>query len=218
MLKRPLLAIFVLTSSLVSIEAQIKLRPSEGYWDNKQRSVPTRYAQMPGNRRLAMVGDSLFMLDSKNRIQWKWTTGGAPLTDVPVIDSRGVLYVIGYDLIWAALDSKSGKRLWSGTAAGRAVYTQIELYKDDMYFVVTDMSGYRNGERDPVRDSLTLAKGNGILWETDIPIGSEIKVERGKVFAVYKRKKRTIVQKIDVPLKLDKFIGTIDAFGFGELK
>jgi hypothetical protein len=59
---------------------------------------------------------------------------------------------------------------------------------------------------------------NGILWSTDIPIGSKIKVRGGQVFAVFKRKKRTIAQKIEMPKRFDKFLGTIDAFGFGKLK
>lgn len=167
-----------------------------------------------------MVGDTLYMLNSKNRIVWTWTTGGAPLTDFPVIDSRNILYVIGHDLIWAALDAKTGKKLWQGTANGKAVYSQIELYKDDMYFVVTDMSEYRENESSgrAIKDELVLCKGNGILWSGEIPIGSKIKVRQGKVFAVYKRNKRTIFQKIKIPIRFDKFLGTIDEFGFGKIK
>ncbi len=41
-----------------------------------------------------------------------------------------------------------------------------------MYFVVIDMTGYR--ENNPsgygTKDNLTLYKGNGILWNTKFPL------------------------------------------------
>lgn len=196
-----------------------KLRPSSGFW-GQDFEVLRQTSQISKNRKLAAVGDTLYMLDDKNRIIWTWTTGGAPLTDFPIIDSRGILYVVGYDLIWIALDSETGEKLWQGTANGRAVYSQIELYKDDMYFVVTDMSGYREGEASGLetKDGLTLAKGNGILWNTELPVGAKIRVRNGEVFATFKRKKRDFTQKIKVPSRFDKFLGTIDEFGFGSLK
>lgn len=218
-LKNLTIIAFLLLSASFSF-AQSKLRPSADYWEKDVKNVPLQISRLSRNRKLAMAGDTLYMLNSRNRIVWTWTTGGAPFTDFPVIDSRGILYVIGYDLIWAAIDSKTGKKLWHGTANGRATYSQIELFKDDMYLVVTDMSGYRENETlSPItKDNLTLCKGNGIIWSTDIPIGSKIQVRGGEVFAVFRRKKRTVAQKIKMPNRFDKFLGTIDEFGFGKVK
>lgn len=220
-MKFKILVTFVVLFSMVSFSfAQSKLRPSADYWGKEDvKNIPVQISRLSRNRKLAMAGDTLYMLNARNQIVWKWTTGGAPLTDFPVIDSRGILYVIGYDLIWAALDFKNGKKLWQGTASGKAVYSQIELYKDDMYFVVTDMIGYRENRSNILtKDKLTFCKGNGILWSTEIPISSKIKVRRGEVFAVYKRKKRTVVKKIKISNRIDNFVGTIDEFGFGKIK
>ncbi len=196
-----------------------KLRPSSGFW-GQDFELLRQTSQISKNRKLAAVGDTLYMLDNENRIIWTWTTGGAPLTDFPVIDSRDILYVIAYDLTFVALDSKNGEKLWQGTANGRAVYSQIELYKDDMYFVVTDMTGYRENDYSDfeTKDKLTLYKGNGMLWDTEIPVGTKIRVRNGEVFATFKRKKRAVTQKIKIPNRFDKFLGTIDEFGFGTLK
>jgi hypothetical protein len=196
------------------------LRSSAGYWDKDVKNIPVQISRLSQNRKLAAVGDTLYMLDAKNRIVWTWTTGGAPLTDFPVIDSSEILYVIAYDLTFVALDSKNGEKLWQGTANGRAVYSQIELYKDDMYLVVTDMTGYRENDSSDLvtKDDLTLYKGNGVLWNTEIPVGAKIRVQKGEVFATFKRKKQTVVQKIKIPSRFDKFLGTIDEFGFGTLK
>lgn len=169
-------------------------------------------SRLSRNQKLAAVGDTLYMLNARNGIIWSWTTGGAPLTDFPIIDSHGILYLIGYDLTWVALNSKNGKKLWQGTANGRAVYSQIGLYKDDVYFVVTDMAGYRENSfsSKKIKDDLTLCKGNSILWNTEIPAGAKIRVWKGQLLAVSRRNKRTIVQKIKIPHSLNNPLGKID--------
>ena len=189
-----------------------KLRPSSGFWGQDFKLL-RQVSQLSKNRKLATVGDTLYMLDAKNRIVWTWTTEGAPLTDFPIIDSQGTIYAVAYDLTWVALDSKNGEKLWQGTAVGRAVYSQIELYKDDMYLVVKDMWGYRenNYPGEETNDELILCKGNSILWDTEIPAGAEIRVRKGKVSAVFKRKKKTVTQRIKIPHSLNKPLGKIDS-------
>lgn len=188
-----------------------KLRPSSGFWGQEFKFL-RQVSQVSKNRKLATVGDTLYMLDAKNRVIWTWTTGGAPLTDFPVIDSQGIIYAVAYDLTWVALHSKTGEKLWQGTANGRAVYSQIELYKNDMYFVVTDMSGYRenNYPGDETNDNLTLCKGNSILWDTEIPAGARIRVQNSEVYVVFKQKKKTVMQRIKIPRSFDTPLGKID--------
>lgn len=187
-----------------------KLQPSSKFWGQNFK-ILRQVSRISKNRKLAAVGDMLYMLDARNRIIWTWTTDGAPLTDFPVIDSEGIIYVIAYDLTWVSLNSESGEKLSEGTACGRAVYSQIELYKKDMYFVVTDMSGYRENDLpgEETNDDLLLARGNRMLWETKIPSGAKIKFRKSKVFVTFKRKKQTVTQEIKIPKNIDNEIGEV---------
>lgn len=190
--------------------AQDKLSPSADYEDKDASVHITRLSE---NRKLATVGDTLYMLNAKNNIIWKWTTDGLSFTDIPIIDSQGIIYAIAQDLTWVALDSKTGEKLWQGTANGSASYSQIKLYKEDMYLVVVDMTGYRiKVPYDAnIKDQLTLAKGNSIFWATEIPAGAKIQIRKGNVYAVFKQKGKTIFQRIKIPNHFDKPIGKVDA-------
>jgi len=186
------------------------LRPSSKYWDRAQRSVPVNITRLSSNRKLASVGDTVYMLDARNRVIWKWSSQGPPLTDQPILDSSGIIYAIGFDLVWVALDSKTGKQKWKGTACGRAVYSQIGIYKRDVYFVVTDMEGYRESLNDKrIKDGLSLCKGNSILWETKIPAGNRIEVKANRVVAVQRRRGRTLRKLIAIPERFGAPIGRV---------
>jgi hypothetical protein len=209
-----LIALLLLATPSFAQSEYSKLRPSSNYWDGDAKYVPVKISRLSlnMNRKLATVGDTLYMLDARNRIVWTWSSGGARLTDLPIIDSKGTIYVIGLDLLWAALDSATGKEKWRGTANGRAVYSQIELYKGDMYLVVTDMEGYRESLSDKtIEDNLTLCRGNTILWDTHIPASAKIKVQGNKVYALFRRKKQTIVREIAIPRSFGKPIGKVSA-------
>lgn len=187
-----------------------KLRPSSDYSDRDVNHTPVKISRLSQNRKLASVGDTLYMLDARNRIVWSWTSGGAPLTALPIIDSNGTMYVIGYDLLWAALDSATGKEKWRGTANGRAVYSQMKLYKRNKYLVVTDMEGYRDILSDKtIKDYLTLCKGNAILWETRIPVGAKVRVQGNSVIAYVRRKHRITKREIQIPRSFGKPIGKV---------
>ena len=210
------LSFVVLLVAAATVPAQserLKLRPSADYWFSSGKRAPVRVSRLGGDRRLAAVGDMLYMLDGRGRVLWSWSTGGPPLTGRPVVDSKGTIYVIGYDLLWAAVDSASGREKWRGTANGRASYSQIEAYGDDLYLVVTDMGGYREyGNRgEVINDELTLCRGNSVLWETEIPAGSRIEVRGGEVFAVYGRRSRRASRRIDIPRRFDRPIGKVSA-------
>jgi hypothetical protein len=150
------------------------------------------------------------MLDARNRILWTWSSQGPALTDLPVVDSTGTIYAIGYDLTWVALDAKNGREVWRRTANGRAVYSQIGLYEGDMYFVVTDMEGYRDSLSDrKIKDVLSICRGNSILWETHIRAGSRIKINGNKVIAVLNQKGHILRKLIATPHKFGAPIGKL---------
>jgi len=85
------------------------------------------------NRMLVTACSTLYMVNSKMQVIWKWSTGGAGLTDQPIIDSTGTIIVIAFDLIWVGLDSATGEVKWHKDGNGRAVYSQIKRYKGDEY-------------------------------------------------------------------------------------
>ena len=189
-----------------------KLQPSPDYWDSDARHISVHIVRLPRNRKLAAVGDTLYVLNTHNRVLWTWSTGGAPLTDIPIIDSKGTIYVIALDLTWVALDSATGKEKWRNAASGRAVYSQIKLYRGDRYLVVTDMQGYRESLSDKkIPDYLTLCKENIILWETNIPAGAAIEVRGSRVIAVVKRKGHRLRYPIRIPKEVNKPIGKVSA-------
>jgi hypothetical protein len=193
-----------------------KLHPSRDYWDyvdEDGRRASVQISRLSQNRKLATVGDTLYMLDARNRIVWRWSSDGPPLTDLPIIDSTGTIYVIGYDLLWAAIDSVTGQEKWRGTANGRALYSQLKLYKNGTYLVVTNMEGYRESLSDrSIEDNLRLCRGNAILWETHIPAGAKIQVKGGKVFMLIRRNRHTLRQQVSIPDHFGNPIGKISAF------
>jgi len=187
------------------------MRPSSQYWDYAEPHPTLHISRLSRNRKLASVGDTLYLLDRRNRIIWKWTADGPPFTDNPIIDSKGTIYVLGYDLLWAAIDSVTGQQKWRSTANGRGVFSQIKLYRHDMYMVVTDMEGYRDSLRDKtIEDDLSLCRGNDILWETHIPSNSRLKVLGNRVFIVYKQRGKVVRRPVIIPRRFGKPIGLVD--------
>lgn len=194
-----------------------RLRPSSYYSDQTRGRAAVRITRVSDKRRLATVGDTLYMLDARNRVVWTWSTNGAAFTALPV-ESRGTIYAIGYDLIWVGLDSSTGKELWSRTANGNgAGYSQLGLYKRDMYFVVTSMEGYRDRLSDRrIKDHLEICRDKSTLWEGDIPVGSRIEIAGNRVIAVQKRNGRVLRKLIKIPLKFSASTGKVSSMA-GEI-
>ncbi len=188
-----------------------KLRPSQHYVDYGDGPPNLHVSRISRNRKLASIGDTLFMLDRRDRIIWKWTSEGQAFTDLPIIDSTGTIYIIGYDLLWAGIDSATGKQKWRSTAVGRALFSQIKRYRQAMYLVVTNMEGYRDSLRDmTIEDEVSLCKGNDVLWKSDIPANSRLRVVGNRVFVVFKQNKRLVRWPINIPNHLRKPIGIVD--------
>src|SRR5438876_9268022 len=111
-----LIAPLLLSTSAWPQSKQPELRPSAKYWDYVDPHPIVHISRLSRNRRLASVGDTVYMLDVHNQIIWTWTSKGPPLTDLPIVDSTGTIYVLGYDLLWAAIDPDTGREKWRGTA------------------------------------------------------------------------------------------------------
>ena len=190
-----------------------KLRPSDKYWEfwaEVEGTRPSVYrVALPGRRQLISVGDKLYLLNKRNRILWS-SVAAAPISNSPVVDSEGTIYVVGWDMLWAAFDSRTGKQKWHTTAVGRGAFTQIKSYRKDMYFVVTDMWGYRDNLRDPtIKDTLSLCRKNAVLWDIEIPAHTKLHVFGDKVFLTYKRHGRLVRNRVHVPRRLPKPLGKI---------
>jgi hypothetical protein len=209
----------VLLSSLLcsllaapSLAQSSRLHPSQEYkrfWEEVDGPPRIYRVRLSKNRKLVAVGDTLFLLNNRNRVLWNWVAA-APLWDTPILDSQGTIYVVGPDLLWAAVDSATGKQKWHSTMNGRAAFSQIKLYRNDMYLVLTDMWGYRDSLHDPtIKDRLTLCKANAILWRTEIPARSKLQVRSNNAFVVYKRHGRFIRIRVPIPRHVEKPLGRI---------
>jgi hypothetical protein len=88
---------FILVTTVLAQSNAVKLRPSGEYWDRGRRPT-VHFSNLYGKRRLASVGDTLYMFTERDKLLWTWSTGGPPLTDTPVEDVSGVIYAIGLDL------------------------------------------------------------------------------------------------------------------------
>jgi outer membrane protein assembly factor BamB len=149
------------------------------------------------DRLLVTVCNSLYMLDANRRVVWSWSTQAASLTDQPIIDSTGTIYVIALDLIWVALDAQTGLVKWRKDSNGRAVYSQIKLYKKDYYLVVVDLSGYRSDSQViESNDSLLLCKGEEVIWRKDVPAGARLQVWGDRILAVKPGKEGSTITEI----------------------
>jgi hypothetical protein len=192
-----------------------RLLPSDRYrkfWAEVDGRPSVYRMPLARHRKLVAVGDTLYLLNGRNRILWDWVAA-APLWDAPVVDSKGTVYLVGYDMLWAAVDSETGKLKWQSTANGRAAFTQIKPYRKDMYLVVTSMWGYRDSLKDPtIKDTLSLCKGNAVLWEADIPAETSLEVRGNKVSLRYKRHGHVVRTRIGLPRRFGKSLGRISAF------
>jgi outer membrane protein assembly factor BamB len=149
------------------------------------------------DRLLVTACNTLYMLNGRKEVIWKWTTKGAAFTDQPVIDSTGTIYAIACDLIWVALDSETGQLKWRQGANGRATYTQIKPYKDDQYLIVVNMGGYR--DMSPSfhdEDTLFLCKGTQVIWEKDFPADATLQVWEKRILAVTYKDSRLVMEEI----------------------
>jgi len=179
------------------------LRPSAKYWDYVDPHPIVHTSRLSRNRRLASIGDTVYMLNAHNKIIWTWTSKGPPLTDLPIIDSTGTstfwdTTCFGPQSIptQAARNGEYGK--WTST-----------LFSDKALSTGLLLSGHRHVgvQRESsrsIKDNLTLCRGNTILWDTEIPALAQIQVSGKRVFVIYSHKKRLVRVPLNIPLHLSK--------------
>ena len=188
------------------------LRESDEYrrsWQPVIGSAQRYMTQVSANRKLISVGDTVYMIGKRNRLIWKWVAP-APFTDAPVADSSGTIHVIGRDLMWIALDGKTGEEKWRREGNGSGFYSQIKRYRSAMYLVITNVQDYREMLRDPsFADRLSLCSGDDLMWESEVPSNSRIVVRGKSVFAVFKRHGRRVTWRVNVPTHLSQPIGKV---------
>jgi len=150
------------------------------------------------DRILVTSCNSLYMLDSKKHVVWKWATSGPAIADQPVIDSTGTVYVIAYDGIRVALDAFSGEQKWGERLNGRANYSQIKPYRDDKYLVVINLEGYREAvsSKTDLPDELLLYKGQDEIWTKAFPANATLQVWGHRILAITSEKGRTEIVEI----------------------
>lgn len=137
---------------------------------------------------LVTVGDTLYMLNQKRQIIWRWDVGrGEDILDQPIINAHGYIYGIALDGIIFSLDS-NGKERWRGRLNGPANYSRIKSYGKDQYLVLIDNSAYREIKGHDEEDILILSKDREILARKFFPRNAELRVRGNRVFAVMKNR------------------------------
>jgi len=144
------------------------------------------------DRLLVPVGDTLYMLDSKNQIAWECPFEPNIIQDV-MVDSRGDIYITLTDGLLLALNA-SGKEVWRTGLNGSAGYGQIKSYGDG-FLVVVDMEGYRmkgsNSE-----DTLQFWKDRKLSWSKEFPRGAKLQLVGNRIVAITTTKEGREIKEI----------------------
>lgn len=140
-------------------------------------------------RTLLTRGTTLHMLDANNRVLWSWSTSGDDgpfITDQPLVDSSGTLYVVGTNSTHVALDLSSGREKWGAVNSnGRYSFRQIEKYTNDQYLILSKMTSDQESEHGDILQSFLAAyKGEEMLWSSVFPRDAELIVRGGKIYAL----------------------------------
>jgi hypothetical protein len=169
--------------------------PSADYWGIADPHPSRVNYEIPLKWRLVTVGDMLYMLNGQDRLVWKWSTGGPPIIDRPVVDSTGSVHVFALDGISADIDLVTGLQTRRDIMNGSANYRQVIPYGTDSYLVVVDRSGYRDrfpGELDSVR---FFRNGRDVSY-ADLPPGAEVRVQGKRIFSVTRCHGREVVREL----------------------
>ena len=136
---------------------------------------------VPSNRLLVPVGDTLYMLDSNNRILWHYSFEPNIIYDATV-DAKGDIYVAASEALILVLNS-SGKEIWrTGMSSGSAWYSQIKNYGGG-FLVVIDMDAYRNKGSNS-EDMLQFWKDKARVWEKAFPRGAKLQIVGNRILAI----------------------------------
>jgi len=162
--------------------------------------LSSRYPKVPniapiaisGGRSLIPVGDMVYMVDSSNRVVWKFSVEPNFIFDAAV-DSKGVIYLAVFDGTLVAVND-AGKRVWSTFMNGSANYTQLQQYRDGVLAVIS-MEEYRKSKGSSSEDILVFWRYKKEVWRKEFPRNGELHVLGNRVLAVKSTKKgKEVVQ------------------------
>ena len=136
---------------------------------------------MSPDRLLVPVGDTLYLLDSRNRIVWDFRLEPEIIRDV-MVDPKGDIYITASEALILVLNS-SGKEIWrKGMSTGSGHYTQIKSYGDG-FLVVVDLKAYRmkgsNSE-----DIVEFWKDRKQQWSKPFPRGAKLQIAGNRILAI----------------------------------
>jgi hypothetical protein len=156
-------------------------------------------------RLLAGLGGTLYMLDSRKRVEWTYTACWV-LWDFAVVESTGLVYGTGGDNIMFILDSATGKKLYRHGRNGKFAYGQVVRFGEDICLITNNLAGYRDGldwETNSLQiiltDGVTAWRGTRALWSMPFPPDAELVVNGDRIFAVTKTDKSIYVRQITPP-------------------
>jgi hypothetical protein len=193
--------ILCLSLSLCAAQAQNAQYPNltrtrKPFIDRRRNIAPVRISP---SRLLVTIGDTLFMLNDKQQIIWKWDAGnGEDIMAQPFVDSRGNIFGIADDGLIFSLDL-NGKLRWSHQAMGANFFTQLKSYRNDQFIVVLDTSAYRARRGYKAGNSLSLYKDEDVIASVDFPGGAELQVRGNHVYAILKTKRGVKSKEIKFP-------------------
>jgi hypothetical protein len=197
-----LLCVAILTALLqssLSVYGQVrtskypKLRPTHKLWDEPVKIAPVRVSS---SRTLVTVGDTIYMLNAKRKIIWKWDVGsGQNIVDQPIIDSHGFIYGIALDGEIFSLD-ENGQLRWSWHLNGASNFSQIKPYVNGQYLVVRDNSFYREVQGFNEDDGLYLCKDRDVIATIHFPRDAILRVQGKHIYAVIKSKHGTRMKEV----------------------
>lgn len=151
---------------------------------------------------LVNFGDTLYRLDNRFRVRWKYHTAQLIL-DYALVESTSLIYGTAGDNVMFVLDATTGKEQTSQSRNGSAAYGATERFGANMCLVTDNFVMYREKFRpskiDPMKDGITCWQGTRVLWHLDFPPDADLVVNGQKILAVTKSREAIYVKQISPP-------------------
>jgi len=176
-----------------------KLRKGE----ERRQMSEAKVVFLSDGRIVAGLGDTLYMLDSDKRVEWKHKCSWI-LWDFAVVESTGLVYGGAGDGVMFILDASTGRELYHRGQNGKANHTRVLPFGNDVCLVINSMEGYRSaldewslGKVDMIEPDFIVAwRGTEVLWSSEFPPDAELMVKGDKIYAVTKTDKSIYVREI----------------------
>jgi hypothetical protein len=181
------------------------------YWNLEKGDECNLFAEakivpLSDGRLLCGLGDTLYMLSSKRRVEWKYVPSSLVM-DFAVVESTGLVYGTAADNVMFILDASNGKRLYVNGRNGKFAYGQAAPFGKDMCLITDSLVGYREaleewryGQAEAVEiDGITAWRGTEALWSVAFPPDADLVVNGDRIYAVTRTDKSIYVREITPP-------------------